>query len=64
MVATPATDTGGDQFDGLLFRHFSDFSVMNVLYMDGHVEPINYKQMPSGVFNSLDNYYYSSSWQH
>jgi prepilin-type N-terminal cleavage/methylation domain-containing protein/prepilin-type processing-associated H-X9-DG protein len=28
--------------DRLLYRHFSNFSTMNALYFDGHVEAINY----------------------
>lgn len=40
--------------DNLVFRHFSDSSVMNVAYFDGHVDSINYHQAP-GAFVSLSD---------
>jgi prepilin-type N-terminal cleavage/methylation domain-containing protein/prepilin-type processing-associated H-X9-DG protein len=59
-VATPATDTTGDQFDMLLYRHYSDFSTLNALYFDGHVESINYKSCET-AFVSLEG---GPQWSH
>ena len=35
--------------DNLVFRHFADYSEMNLLFFDGHVDSVSYKQtFPSG----------------
>lgn len=42
---------GYDYSIGIVFRHFNDYSVQNVVYFDGHVDSINYKQL-----NALQEY--------
>jgi len=40
-------------YDNLLFRHYNDYSMMNTLYFDGHVEPVNYKQCQTAFISML-----------
>jgi len=39
--------------DNLVFRHFADYSVANAAYFDGHVDSINYHDLP-GAYVSLN----------
>ncbi len=41
-----------DTWDNLLFRHYPDFSVMNVLYLDGHAAQIDYRDCKT-AFKSM-----------
>jgi prepilin-type N-terminal cleavage/methylation domain-containing protein/prepilin-type processing-associated H-X9-DG protein len=55
----PVGYASGDQYDGLLYRHYKDFSLMNVLYFDGHVSPVRYTQCQTAFVSLLtypDNY--------
>jgi prepilin-type N-terminal cleavage/methylation domain-containing protein/prepilin-type processing-associated H-X9-DG protein len=48
----PGGRTSGD-YEDLIYRHYSDFSTMNALYFDGHVEPINYKDCRTAFVSLL-----------
>jgi prepilin-type processing-associated H-X9-DG protein len=54
VVASPATDTTGDEFDSLIYRHNANFSQMNLLYFDGHIDTVDYRS-PEISFASLGN---------
>lgn len=40
-------------YDGTIYRHFNDYSVMNVVYFDGHVDTVNYKQCQTAFTSML-----------
>lgn len=42
-----------DTWDNILYRHYSDFSALNVLYLDGHVGPVNYKECQTAFWSML-----------
>lgn len=47
--------------DTTIFRHYRDYSQANELYFDGHVSPIQYKQLLIGQTNTSPAYTYLSS---
>lgn len=42
-------------FDGLLYRHYKNYTTMNVLYFDGHVVPIVYTQCQTAFVSLSSN---------